>query len=149
MPFYEYQCQACGAHHEALQKMSDAPLRKCPECGKSKLTRLISAPVFRLKGGGWYETDFKSDQERKRNLAGDEAPPPAAADKPLKADKSEKATPAADAAKPAAEGASGTASRAADKAARGSSKSPATKAAKPGKASTAKGPKAAKGRIRR
>lgn len=72
MPFYEYQCDACGAHHEVLQKISDEPLKKCPECGKSKLKRLISAPVFRLKGGGWYETDFKSEQENKRNLAGRE-----------------------------------------------------------------------------
>jgi putative FmdB family regulatory protein len=72
MPFYEYQCDACGAHHEVLQKISDEPLKKCPDCGKSKLKRLISAPVFRLKGSGWYETDFKSEQERKRNLAGRE-----------------------------------------------------------------------------
>jgi predicted nucleic acid-binding Zn ribbon protein len=48
--------------------MSDAPLRKCPECGKSKLQRLVSAPQFRLKGSGWYETDFKGDSEKKRNL---------------------------------------------------------------------------------
>lgn len=68
MPFYEYQCSACNAHVEVLQKISDAPLKKCPECGKQKLTRLISAPVFRLKGSGWYETDFKSDKENKRNL---------------------------------------------------------------------------------
>jgi predicted nucleic acid-binding Zn ribbon protein len=53
--------------------MSEAPLRNCPSCGKPKLKRLISAPVFRLKGRGWYETDFKSDQEKKRNLHGDEA----------------------------------------------------------------------------
>jgi len=68
MPFYEYQCQACGAQVEVLQKITDAPLKKCPECGKSRLTKLVSAPVFRLKGGGWYETDFKSDKENKRNL---------------------------------------------------------------------------------
>ncbi|HTQ37355.1 MAG TPA: zinc ribbon domain-containing protein [Steroidobacteraceae bacterium] len=68
MPFYEYQCRACGAEVEVLQKVSDAPLRKCPKCGRNQLTRLVSAPVFRLKGGGWYETDFKSDQDRKRNL---------------------------------------------------------------------------------
>jgi putative FmdB family regulatory protein len=73
MPFYEYLCQACGQHHEAMQKMSEAPLKTCPHCGKSKLKRLISAPVFRLKGGGWYETDFKSDKEAKRNLHGEEA----------------------------------------------------------------------------
>jgi putative FmdB family regulatory protein len=70
MPFYEYECEACGHQLEALQKISEAPLRKCPHCGKSKLRRLISPPVFRLKGSGWYETDFKSDKEGKRNLAG-------------------------------------------------------------------------------
>src|SRR6185295_6824416 len=70
MPFYEYECDACGHQLEALQKISEAPLRKCPDCGKSKLRRLISPPVFRLKGSGWYETDFKSDKEGKRNLAG-------------------------------------------------------------------------------
>src|SRR5262245_63731885 len=83
MPFYEYQCAACGHHHEELQKVSDRPLRKCPACGRTTLRRLVSAPVFRLKGGGWYETDFKSDQEGKRNLAaGDEAAEAAATDKP-------------------------------------------------------------------
>ncbi len=71
MPFYEYQCRACGKLTEVLQKVSDPPLRKCPECGKAQLQKLVSAPVFRLKGGGWYETDFKSDQEKKRNLVGD------------------------------------------------------------------------------
>jgi putative FmdB family regulatory protein len=91
MPFYEYQCQACGAHHEAMQKISDPPLKKCPECGKSRLQKLISAPVFRLKGGGWYETDFKSDKETKRNLAGE--------DKAEKSEKSE-ATDAKPAVKP-------------------------------------------------
>jgi putative FmdB family regulatory protein len=68
MPIYEYHCAACGHHLEALQKMSDAPLRKCPECGKSKLRRLVSASRFRLAGSGWYETDFKGDAEKKRNL---------------------------------------------------------------------------------
>jgi putative FmdB family regulatory protein len=72
MPFYEYECSACKHHTEVLQKISDAPLKKCPECGKQALKRLISAPVFRLKGGGWYETDFKSDSETKRNLVGKE-----------------------------------------------------------------------------
>ena len=69
MPFYEYQCKSCGHELEAMQKVSDAPLRKCPHCGKSQLTRLMSAPVFRLKGGGWYETDFKGDKDNQRNLA--------------------------------------------------------------------------------
>ncbi len=69
MPFYEYQCNHCGHTLEAMQKVSDSPLKKCPHCGKSQLQKLMSAPVFRLKGGGWYETDFKSDQDNKRNLA--------------------------------------------------------------------------------
>lgn len=78
MPFYEYQCAACGHHHEELQKVTDRPLRKCPACGRAALRRLVSAPVFRLKGGGWYETDFKGEKEEKRNLAGEKEP--AAAD---------------------------------------------------------------------
>src|ERR1700749_1771115 len=71
MPFYEYECASCKFYTELMQKISDPPLKKCPSCGKSTLKKLISAPVFRLKGGGWYETDFKSDKEAKRNLAGD------------------------------------------------------------------------------
>ncbi len=70
MPFYEYQCSNCGHHEEVLQAISDKPLKKCPNCGKNGLKKLMSAPVFRLKGSGWYETDFKSDKENKRNLAG-------------------------------------------------------------------------------
>ncbi len=80
MPFYEYQCRACGALTEVLQKVSDPPLKKCPACGKSQLQKLISAPVFRLKGGGWYETDFKSDGENKRNLVGEKDEAPAKSD---------------------------------------------------------------------
>ncbi len=110
MPIYEYQCQKCHHHLEALQKFSDKPLRECPECGKHTLLRLMSAPMFRLAGSGWYETDFKSDKENKRNLAGKDDGPPAAsassaatdgkADQPGKADKVEtkvesKAEPAA------------------------------------------------------
>jgi putative FmdB family regulatory protein len=72
MPFYEYECDKCGYRDEVLQKISDKPLTKCPSCGKSGLRKLMSAPVFRLKGSGWYETDFKSDKENKRNLAGAE-----------------------------------------------------------------------------
>jgi len=70
MPFYEYECPHCGYRDEVLQKITDKPLKKCPTCGKSGLKKLMSAPVFRLKGSGWYETDFKSDKENKRNLAG-------------------------------------------------------------------------------
>jgi putative FmdB family regulatory protein len=75
MPFYEYECTNCKFYVEALQKISDAPLIQCPSCKKKTLKKLVSAPNFRLKGGGWYETDFKSDKEEKRNLAKDEAPP--------------------------------------------------------------------------
>ncbi len=70
MPIYEYECQACGHTKEALQKMADDPLRDCPECGKPELKKLISAAAFRLKGGGWYETDFKTGS--KKNIAGAE-----------------------------------------------------------------------------
>jgi putative FmdB family regulatory protein len=70
MPFYEYECPNCGYHDEVLQKINDKPLKKCPTCGKNGLRKLMSAPVFRLKGSGWYETDFKGDKENKRNLAG-------------------------------------------------------------------------------
>ncbi|MGB5606625.1 MAG: zinc ribbon domain-containing protein [Gammaproteobacteria bacterium] len=67
MPIYEYQCEACGHGFETLQKISDAPLTDCPECGKSALKKLISPSAFRLKGGGWYETDFKTGA--KKNVA--------------------------------------------------------------------------------
>ena len=70
MPFYEYECQNCKFYTELMQKISDPPLEKCPSCGKKAMQKLISAPVFRLKGSGWYETDFKGDGENKRNLAG-------------------------------------------------------------------------------
>ncbi|GAC1451352.1 MAG: hypothetical protein PVSMB6_00560 [Steroidobacteraceae bacterium] len=70
MPFYEYECQACKYYTEVMQKITDAPLTRCPSCGKRKLKKLVSAPVFRLKGAGWYETDFKGDKENKRNLVG-------------------------------------------------------------------------------
>ena len=68
MPIYEYQCQACHKQMEALQKISDAPLRDCPNCGEPALKKKVSAASFRLKGGGWYETDFKTGN--KKNLAG-------------------------------------------------------------------------------
>jgi putative FmdB family regulatory protein len=69
MPIYEYRCDACGHELEAMQKMADAALTDCPACNKSALKKLISAAGFRLKGGGWYETDFKSGS--KKNVAGD------------------------------------------------------------------------------
>ena len=67
MPIYEYECEACGHHHDILQKAGDPLLSICPECSKPSLRKLVSAVGFRLSGSGWYETDFKSDN--KRNLA--------------------------------------------------------------------------------
>jgi putative FmdB family regulatory protein len=87
MPFYEYQCKQCSHLFEAMQKINEPPLKKCPACGKNALRKLISAPVFRLKGSGWYETDFKSDQEKKRNLADAEPAASSGTDKAEKADK--------------------------------------------------------------
>ena len=67
MPIYEYRCESCEHRLEKLQKMSEGDLVDCPECQRPALKRLVSAAAFRLKGGGWYETDFK--QDNKRNLA--------------------------------------------------------------------------------
>ncbi len=67
MPFYEYRCGSCGHELEAMQKMSAAPLTDCPACEKPQLVKLVSAAGFRLKGGGWYETDFKAGS--KKNVA--------------------------------------------------------------------------------
>jgi putative FmdB family regulatory protein len=64
VPIYEYACKSCDHTLDALQKMSDEPLVDCPECGKPDLKRLLSAPRFRLKGAGWYETDFKKDNQK-------------------------------------------------------------------------------------
>ncbi|MBL4743198.1 MAG: zinc ribbon domain-containing protein [Cycloclasticus sp.] len=72
MPIYEYQCGACKHRCEALRKISDEPLTKCPECGEDELSKLMSASGFRLKGNGWYETDFKSG--KKKNLAEGSSP---------------------------------------------------------------------------
>ena len=76
MPIYEYLCESCDHSHDALQKISDAVLTDCPECGKPDLKKQISSPNFRLSGSGWYETDFKSGN--KRNIAdkGTEKPAP-------------------------------------------------------------------------
>ena len=64
MPIYEYQCESCSHRLEKLQKMSEAPLTECPACGASSLKKLVSAAAFRLKGGGWYETDFKTGNKK-------------------------------------------------------------------------------------
>lgn len=75
MPIYEYQCTLCNHELEALQKISDEPLIQCPKCGKDALNKKISAAGFRLKGGGWYETDFKSGN--KKNVVGSDSSSPA------------------------------------------------------------------------
>ena len=67
MPFYEYQCRDCEHKLEVLQKISDEPLVYCPECNQASLKKLISAAAFRLKGTGWYETDFKNNDKKKEN----------------------------------------------------------------------------------
>lgn len=78
MPIYEYVCDQCGHYLEALQKLSDEPLVFCPECGDAALRKQVSAAAFRLKGTGWYETDFKNSDKKK---------PAEKADKADKADK--------------------------------------------------------------
>lgn len=88
MPIYEYACTACGHTLEKLQKLSDAPLTECPECGKSTLQKQVSAAGFRLKGGGWYETDFKSNTSKKNLASGDKKP--ASGSKPPTKNKSSK-----------------------------------------------------------
>jgi len=71
MPIYEYQCKACRHELEVIQKVSEEPLKFCPECGQPELNKRVSAAGFRLKGGGWYETDFKKSGDKKKNLAGE------------------------------------------------------------------------------
>ena len=98
MPIYEYQCEDCGHQLEVLQKIADAPLTNCPKCGNDSLRKKVSAAAFRLKGGGWYETDFKSKNQK--NIASsdsqttDSGKKPASAGKETKKDtKSEKKAP--------------------------------------------------------
>ena len=79
MPIYEYQCKRCGEVTESLQKMSDPPLKKCPECG-GKVSKLMSMNTFHLKGSGWYVTDY----------AGKKAPKTETAEKTDKSDKAQK-----------------------------------------------------------
>lgn len=127
MPFYEYECSSCKSLTEALQKISDPPLRKCPTCGRNTLRKLVSAPVFRLKGGGWYETDFKTDKEHRRNLASSDAGESSkekSSDSSGGASQSAEAKPKQTDSKPAA--ASSSTSSAAAGAAHGSSRGAAT-----------------------
>lgn len=82
MPIYEYQCTECGYQTEVLQKISDEPLKDCPECGKPAMKKMVSAAAFRLKGGGWYETDFKSGKKKNVHDTGEGAKADKPADKP-------------------------------------------------------------------
>ncbi|MGH8215231.1 MAG: FmdB family zinc ribbon protein [Rhodanobacteraceae bacterium] len=75
MPIYVFRCEDCGEKFDRLQKLSDADPDTCPTCGKHRVRRQLTAPAFRLAGSGWYETDFKSDKEKKHNLAGHDEPP--------------------------------------------------------------------------
>lgn len=101
MPIYEFECTSCGHRFDRLQKMSDEDPTICPTCGKPQLRRMVSAPSFRLAGSGWYETDFKKDSDKKRNLA--EAPGDSHGPKPESASKpAEAPAPAAAAPAPAA-----------------------------------------------
>lgn len=67
MPIYEYQCIACGHEEEFFQKVADAPLKKCPACGKNKLKKVLSSTAFQLKGEGWYVTDFRDKHKKDTN----------------------------------------------------------------------------------
>lgn len=102
MPIYAFACDACGHAFERLQKLSDADPTDCPVCGKPGVRRQLTAPQFRLAGGGWYETDFKKDGDKKRNLvdASGDSPKPETPAKPdaTPASVPAKATPAAPAA---------------------------------------------------
>ncbi|GLQ96655.1 FmdB family zinc ribbon protein [Dyella mobilis] len=98
MPIYEFQCSACGHRFDRLQKMSDPDPTDCPDCGAPQVHRQLSAPQFRLAGGGWYETDFKKDGDKKRNLAGEGSTSKTADSTaaPAKTESKPAATPSAD-----------------------------------------------------
>ena len=81
MPIYEYRCAACGFQKEYLQKMSDAPLTECPECGKPTLAKMVTAAGFQLKGSGWYATDFKTAAKSKTKTEGTDTAPAQSEDK--------------------------------------------------------------------
>ena len=92
MPIYEYVCVDCGHEMEKLQKISDTPLRDCPECDQESLKKKISAPGFRLSGSGWYETDFKSDKQKNLSKGDSEKSDKTTENKSAKAETSDKKT---------------------------------------------------------
>ncbi len=73
MPIYEYRCSDCGHEFEVIQKMSDQPMTDCPTCGKSALSKLVSAAGFQLKGSGWYVTDFRDKKQSKKDSGAGES----------------------------------------------------------------------------
>src|SRR5579883_2273572 len=93
MPIYEFECAACGNRFDRLQKLSDPDPTVCPNCGAERVSRRLTAPAFRLSGSGWYETDFKKDGDKKRNLA-DKGEPAKPASEPAKTDSAAKTAPA-------------------------------------------------------
>lgn len=95
MPIYAFECEACGHDFERLQRLADADPTDCPVCGAARVRRQLTAPSFRLAGAGWYETDFKKDGDRKRNLAdkGGDAPASTEASGPGKPDSKPEAKP--------------------------------------------------------
>jgi len=102
MPIYAFECDACGHQFDRLQKLSDPDPTICPHCGAEQVRRQLTAPSFRLAGAGWYETDFKKDGDKKRNLAG-QAEPTAKAEPAAKSESSaeSKSPPAAEPKPPA------------------------------------------------
>ena len=118
MPIYAYRCEQCGHSFDRLQKLSDPDPDACPSCSAASVKRTLTAPSFRLAGGGWYETDFKKDGDRKRNLAdggeGGSKEPKADSKGESKGDSGGSSTDTAKPAKPAATPAAAPASKPAD-----------------------------------
>lgn len=81
MPIYEYQCQACNHKEDIIQKFSDPPETRCPQCGKDTLHKNMSAPSFQLTGGGWYATDYKDKKPTTTETTKEDAKPAAAENK--------------------------------------------------------------------
>ena len=97
MPIYAYKCESCGHAKDVLQKMSDAPLSVCPECGKATFKKQLTAAGFQLKGSGWYVTDFRGDNGAKpaKPADGDSSSPAAPGVDAKPADSGTSAAPAA------------------------------------------------------
>ena len=102
MPIYAFACDACGHHFDRLQRLSDADPTQCPSFGADgQVHRQLTAPQFRLAVGGWYDTDFKKDGEKKSNLAGDAAKPAEAKAEPAANASAKSESPKPEAAKSA------------------------------------------------